>query len=763
MKKTITLCMMIILSVAQINAQTFKWAIQAGGIDHDTGEETAFDASGNVYMVGIFNLTADLDPGAGVYNVTSAGAQDVYVVKLDSNGSFVWGATVGGSHQDFGYSIAVNGASVYVCGRFRDTADFDPGVNVSNLISAGGSDIFVLKLDTSSQFAWVKQVGGTGDDMAEKFTLDNAGNILVCGQFQNTADFDPNAGVQNMTSAGSADAYVLKLDANGNYIWAGQFGNAPGQFAFCIATDASDDIYVTGQFYGTTDFDPGAGIYNMSTTGFNANIYVLKWSSAGNFIWAVNMGNSSGGDGGYMIRTDYAGNPVVTGTYFGTVDFDPGPNTYNLTAAGNNGDFFVLKLTSANGDFMFAKGMGGNGLDQSYGLALSPSGNIYVTGFFSLTADFDPDTAVTYNLVAWGPGDIFILELDTAGNFASVNAIGGSDNDYGRGISFYNGNVYTCGVFSWTADFAPGNPVYNISSFSNSSDAFLTKLFFCTPFQTSIPYSLCPGDSVFAGGAYQVNPGLYQDFYLSVGGCDSIVSTVVQYTFVLNQLHDASACDGQQVLLDAGMPGASYQWSTGESTQTIIVTATNNYSVEVTYNGCVQSDSAYITFTPLPSVNLGNDTTICINHSLIFDAGSGFSSYIWSNGSTGQTLTLDGSSGIGVYTITVMVTDSAGCENSDTVYVTVSSCAGIAESVAHQLISVSPVPAGDFIVIESAEKITEVSIFNAAGSKVLQLRDAFAVNRHTVSTQSLDNGIYYVQVKTSRGIHSARMVVLHQY
>ncbi|MEO8148931.1 MAG: T9SS type A sorting domain-containing protein [Bacteroidia bacterium] len=758
MKKHITLIAFIIFLFAQSNAQTFKWAAQFGGTDYETGEDVAFDSSGNVYMVGIFNSTADFDPGTATYNLTSAGAQDVYVVKLDSNKIFNWAVRVGGVQQDFAYSIAVSGSSVYVCGNFRDTVDFNPGAGINNMISAGGSDIFVLKLDTASNFVWVKQIGAAGNDVAERLTTDNAGNILMCGEFQNTVDFDPGAGVQNMTSNGSADAYILKLDNNGNYVWAGHYGNSPGQLAYGIDIDASNDVYVTGEFYGTTDFDPGAGVFNMTTTGFNANIYVLKWTAAGNFAWADNMGNSSGGDEGVAIKTDNAGNPVITGTYFGTVDFDPGVGTFNLTATGTNGDIFVLKLAAATGTFMFAKSMGGTGLDQSYSLALNVAGHIYVTGFYSLTADFDPGAAV-FNLTSSGPGDAFICELDAAGNFLWAYGFGGTDFDFARGINTYEGDVYACGVFAYTADFDPGVPVYNLNSFSNTVDAFLFKLRFCTPAQTGVLYNLCPGDSVFAGGVYQYNPGVFYDYYLTTGGCDSIVTTNVQYTFIFNLGNDIDACTGQAIALNANVTGASYLWSTGDTTASVSVTTSNSYWVTVTYNGCVQQDTILVSFHPVPIVNLGSDTLICVTSSITLNAGGGFASYLWQDGSTNQTLSLNGSTGTGVYFVNVAVSNSFGCINTDAVIIIVSPCTGI-EDIHTPTFSVYPNPVNDFIFIQSNDKIKQVTLYDITGEVIMQQQ--FDDNRNFVklATTLYANGVYYLQVKSEKMLQT-KIVIQH--
>jgi len=667
MKRLFTSISLTIFFFLQLNAQTFKWAAQIGGTDYDTGEDIAFDASGNVYMVGIFNSTADFNPDSAATNtLTSAGAQDVYIVKLDSDKIFKWAVRIGGAAQDFAYAIAVSSGYVYVCGKFTSTADFDPGASTYNLTAAGGTDIFILKLDTASNFIWAKQIGSTGDDNVEKFTLDNSEHLLLCGEFSGTVDFDPGAGVQNLTSTASQDAYILKLDNDGNYIWAHRFGSNSGELAQAIATDAENSIYATGEFYGTIDFDPGPATYNLTASGFNANIFVLKWDSDGNFVWADDMGNSSGGDQGSAIKIDPSGNPVVTGSYFGAVDFDPGAGVYNLTATGTNGDIFVLKLNSSDGSLLWAVSMGGSTLDQPYALALNTAGNIIVSGLYSTTADFDPGVSV-FNLTASGPDDAFIVELDNDGNFIWAYGLGGTQDDFSRGMNTHGtSDVYVCGVFAYTADFDPGPSTYNLTSFVNTPDVFLLKLRFCTPSTSSAVYNLCPGDSVFLGGAYQHNPGIYYDYYTAAGGCDSIVTTTVQYTFVLVQGIDIDACEGQTVLLDAGAGGDSYLWSTGATTQTVFVTSTGNYNVQVTKNGCTQGDTVQVTFHALPVVHLGNDTAICEGQPVILHGGNSGAAHEWSTGATTQNIIV---SIAGTYW--VKVTTSFGCIASDSIGVTV--------------------------------------------------------------------------------------------
>ena len=170
------------------SAGNFVWARQLGG----TGNGIAVDASGNVLTTGSFGGTADFDPGAGTNNLTSAGSFDIFISKLDSAGNlslaFAVGAAAGGT--DKGQAIATDAAgNVYTTGYFQGTIDFDPGPGVSLMTSAGGTDIFVVKLDSAGNFVWARQFGGTSDDQGNGIAVDASGNVLTTGYFKGTADF----------------------------------------------------------------------------------------------------------------------------------------------------------------------------------------------------------------------------------------------------------------------------------------------------------------------------------------------------------------------------------------------------------------------------------------------------------------------------------------------------------------------------------------------------------------------------------------------
>ncbi len=173
--------------------------------------------------------------------------------------------------------------------------------------------------------------------------------------------------------------------------WARQFGGENSAVGFSVAVDASGNVYTTGAFRETVDFDPGPGVFDMTAIGFGSNIFVTKLDSAGKLVWARQFGGGGSG-GGRSVAVDAAGNVYTTGIFGGTADFDPGAGFFNLTASGQTAPF-VTKLDSA-GRFVWAKTMGGG--DPSWGasVAVDVSGNVYLTGFFRSNRDFDPGPEV---------------------------------------------------------------------------------------------------------------------------------------------------------------------------------------------------------------------------------------------------------------------------------------------------------------------------------------------------------------------------------
>lgn len=452
----------------------FVLAKSCGGSSNTTGSSIAVDGSGNIFTTGYFNGTTDFDPGAGTFNLSTEGNNDIFVTKSDPSGNFLWAKRIGSGNGDLGNSLATDfSGNVYITGFFQGVTDFDPGPGIINL-SGTWDEIFILKLDASGNFVWAKSAGGIGYDQGNSITIDASGNVYTTGVFEEIADFDSGAGVFNLYAYGSADAaFISKLSSTGNLVWANGTGMSPNTMGKAIGEDSSGNIYVSGIFCGIADFDPGPGINNLSSTldDTYGDIFIQKLNQSGDLLWAKKFGGISD-DIVNAITVDGSGNVFLTGSFNGTVDFDPGANVFNLTAVNN--DIFILKLNNL-GNFEWARSVGGTQNDKGFGISLDGLGNIYTTGVFRSTVDFDPGAGV-YNISSSGLDDVFILKLNATGTFIWAKQITGSNMDTGNSLKAdAAGNVFITGNFAGITDFDPGAGTYNLTAVG-SNDIFIAKL-----------------------------------------------------------------------------------------------------------------------------------------------------------------------------------------------------------------------------------------------------------------------------------------------
>lgn len=321
----------------------------------------AIDDLGNVIVTGYFTgraLIADT-----VYyqaNTTGAGtAADMFIMKYSSSGVIQWHKQIGSNTNESPTGIAANSTGIYLVGHFNGVLDFDPSTTTTaNLTPAGGYDSFLLKLDANGNYVWVKKTTGTADEYGRAVTFDNSGNIVWGGNYAGTVDFDPSAGTNNITSAGNTDNFISKIGSSGNFLWTYSFGGINGDFLGALAVDSSDNIYSTGNFSGTVDFDPSAGVSSFTSNG-GPDIYIEKISSTGAFVWAWAFGGQSLGgtvDVGNSISLDSSNNLTLVGNIYGNADIwlDPNFSTGSRVTPNGGYDTFMLKIQSgtlSNQDF----------------------------------------------------------------------------------------------------------------------------------------------------------------------------------------------------------------------------------------------------------------------------------------------------------------------------------------------------------------------------------------------------------------------------
>ena len=378
-----------------------------------TGTDIPFaitmDQSNNIYITGQFEGTVDFDPGSNVYNLTSVGQEDTFILKLDGDGNFIWAKSIGGTGKDGGNDIKIDQyGNIFILGDFSNKVDFNPGAGLTQIISYGNRDVYILKLDAGGNFNWVKRIGGTSEDHGNSMQIDNSGYIYVTGHFQGSSDFNPDSGVQSLTTQGIRDGYTVKLNSDGQYIWVSQIEGSSNTIPFSLALDSNNNIYSTGYFQGAADFDPSNDSLKLSSAGLH-DIFIQKLESAdGSLSWANRIG-STGYDFGQSIISDSDNNFLITGSFNHTVDFDPDSIDEQWLTTEGDEDIFIYKIDE-NGEPLWTKTMGGVQKDQGYALTLDPNNNIISVGSYNTIADLDPSLD-TFNLESSGSYDIYIHKL----------------------------------------------------------------------------------------------------------------------------------------------------------------------------------------------------------------------------------------------------------------------------------------------------------------------------------------------------------------
>ncbi len=633
-KNLFTLLAVLLLSgnMAVLKAQpTMEWAASMGGTASDLGSAVAVDDSGNVYTAGSFSGKADFNPGTGAadtFYLTAAGGGDIFVSKLDAQGKFLWAKKMGGTMafgSDWAKCLALDGmGNIYLSGIFYGKADFDPSPDPADTfyLSAGttgyayAQDAFVAKLDKDGNFVWAKQFVGYGSiyasdnessNQGRAITVSKAtGDVYVTGSFIGKVDFNPSTKpadtffLRAVDTVNGQNMYITKLDSVGNFVWAKGFAGQSSIMGRGITLDLSGNVLTTGYYYNKVDFNPGeapADTFFLQSTNNSMDIFVSKLDSSGNFIWAKSMGAPNGsGDLGNGIATDNAGSVYTTGYFSGTdADFDPGSGTHLFTAL-KYLDIFISKLDSS-GNFVWARQMGsaGAGIEESgYGIVISRSGDVLVTGAFTDTTDFNIG-GTPRTVIAKGNRDVFIISLSNDGNNIKwLRTFGGTKADVAWAITIDgSGNIFTAGSYLDTVDFDPPNRTV-LTAAGTQTDIFVLKLNCADTSSYAFSLTTCE-DSYTLNGEIYSESGVYTQRLPNASGCDSTITLELTISKVAHPVITV-----KEFLLGTVESYSTYQWFLngniieGATDSTYVVTENGNYTVAVTNaDGCTDTSDIY--------------------------------------------------------------------------------------------------------------------------------------------------------------------------
>lgn len=667
--------LVICFSVGYGTDATAQFLVTGGGLNQDEALDIASDAAGNSYVTGYFGSTLNFESGV---TLASSGLSDVFLLKSDNNGQVLWAVKGGGSSDERANAVCTdNAGNVYITGYFQGTTTFSG----TPITSVGAQDVFVAKYNGAGVLQWVRRGGGTGADLGMGIAVDNAGNVIVTGEFRNTADF----GAINLT-AGATDAFVTKYDPSGTVLWAKKGGGPDNSRGMDVAVDASGNVYAMGQFSNDITFD-----ILQTNNIFNA-IYLVKFTAAGAEQWFRKIGGATSNIG-YSVDVDAGANVYVTGDFTGSLVFFP--NTGSPLTNPYLNRIFVAKY-STSGNLEWSRADGSDNELSSRRVTIGPNGEVYLGGWFKcvLSEYSDAYGEGTFNSVGYKDG--FVARYDAGGNWVWSRNFGGRQDDYVTGIApgtndlplisaAYIGNLFVQsvnGTYDFDTDEIVDSLVSGASSYcgDNSYNAYL--------------YSETTGGSDFAfGNMVNFNRKPY-DYYLRLTtGCDLDQIDVCIAQFGLNCPDSIEFCGSgplyaQSWTNEAG-PNFTYSWSNSQTTSSILVGASGTYTVtQTSADGCfVTTDDIYVTINSLPPVPPISDDVVLNNHAVNTQAIEvcypdsvvltghtlGMDNYQWfgPNGAYPPNDSVITVSAIGLNSMIFSVSDENGCFRSNSVQVNI--------------------------------------------------------------------------------------------
>ncbi len=353
--------------------------IAAANSTFDWIQSITVDSNDNVIAMGLYEGTVDFNPGPSVASRNALTDGSLFILKLDTNGDFVWVRTT-------------NGQVHYISEAPRSIAvDENDAVLVAYYV---GAEARLLKLSAAGAVEWSRSVGGSGANRGIAVATDGANNVYFAGTFAGTADLDPTSGVDLHTSTSAKDMFIVKLSSDGEYLWSGDIGG--GELS-SIAALPNGSVYVCGETGQGVDLDPGPGIHLAEHSG----IMVLKLNAIGDFIWGHGLGSGDPND--IVVRND--GTVYIAGDFSGEIDFNPGAGV--ASEFGNPPSLFALKLNS-NGSYIWHGVVNSSGATA---LAVDHNESLVFSGWHAVgNADFDMGSG-TFNLPLLGAPSVALVKM----------------------------------------------------------------------------------------------------------------------------------------------------------------------------------------------------------------------------------------------------------------------------------------------------------------------------------------------------------------
>ncbi|MFT5801093.1 MAG: gliding motility-associated-like protein [Nonlabens sp.] len=745
-------CFLSFFSYGQQDCLEILWENHFGGSGQDWARDIRQTDDGGYIVIG-YSRSDDIDID------NNLGNWDYWVLKLNEDGTLDWKRNYGGSNIDQATAVWPTSDGGYVVAGASESNDGDLTGN------NGGEDVWILKLNNLGDIEWQRNYGGTESDRAESIEQTADGGYIVAG-YSESVDGDVSG------NYGNFDYWVLKLDTNGNLSWDKNYGGSGADYGYAITqTQDGGYIFAGSSFSDNIDVTDNNGLYDY---------WVVRTDAAGNILWERNYGGegeerawhiAAASDGGFIIGGytfsiggDVGSNNGGTDYWIVKVDADgelEWENTYggNQTesafglqqaldggyilagyavssgsgdVANNYGseDFWLVKLDNT-GNLEWEKNFGGTDRDRAYALRQSADGGYIMVGY---SESSDGDVSGNY-----GERDYWVVKLNPIENTLDL----GNDTTLCVGETLLLDATQPNAEYLWSTGSTDATILledagtYSVEVFREGC-VFKDTLTMLFPLSENVDLGedvvLCIGDSLvlapdFPGATFSWPDGsVGPTFTVTEAGAYNVVATLGACSFEdeimieyfgpqLNLGDDITVCGEGAFPLTANLPGATFQWSNGSSSDNIAVDSSGIYWVEATLNDCQVSDTIAIIYKEIEPINLGDNTIICEdkNQQCLLNVSRERGIYRWQDGSTDSTFLVTEA---GAYSVTVYVDF---CTFRDTIEFTdCNTCMHIPNAFTANFDGLND----EFMPLSNCELLTyNLQVFNRYGAKVFESED----------------------------------------
>ncbi len=431
--------------------------------------DMAIDSNDNIILYGDYNHEIDLDPGPDTLIARVDTANNIFIVKLNSDGNLIWAKTLGNTGFERAEQIKLdNFDNIFISGDFQGFMDFDPGPD-SLILDSWQGDRFILKLDSSGNFRNVYVSNSATLPNVRTFTIKPNGNLLLGGNFHETNDFDPGPNVYTISPAYAA-SFICELDTGMQFVSAQIVADNSGTTQ--ISIDNDQNIILGGYLQNDADFDPGPDTFLLDPHN-SYDVFFAEYDSTGNFLWAKTAGNNTN-TRIKNLSVDHSGKIYFALDAYGSICIRNNINDTCLFPGNANSGAYLLNFDSS-GNLNWSQYL--NGLYSSvhcYALAFDQINNIYLSGIYSNSVDFDPglDTFIVTNYTI--ASSVYLQVLDSNHTFLNYSGYTGNSLKYINSLKFNSqGNLYAAGRFSGSCTFDTLAGLNYVSQ--GDDDGFLVK------------------------------------------------------------------------------------------------------------------------------------------------------------------------------------------------------------------------------------------------------------------------------------------------